>query len=311
MDERPIDVTLTMDIKKLRSDKKNPSYQPANILMNFPDSTVINEDIRLQMRGVYRKNNCDIASIMLNFKNTSSPKLSPLRKMKLVGNCRNGSGYDELLLKEYMVYKIQNILSNMSFQVRLLHITYKDNRDKIKPYTQYAFLLEDVPDLADRNNCVEIKNDDFLTEATNRDQMTFVNLFQYMIGNTDWSVPKRHNIKLLRSKNDSLSKPYAVPYDYDYSGLVNASYAVPAEGLGIESVRERLYRGFPRTYNELKAVIDGFMEKKERIMYFVEHFELCSSRCRKDVEEYLEEFYKTVSNQKRVESVFISNARLQ
>ena len=248
---------------------------------------------------------------MLNFKNSSSPKLSPLKKLKLVGGCRSGSAYDELLLKEYLVYKIQNLLSNMSFRVRLLHITYKDSQEKIKAYTQYAFLMEDMKDMAERNNCVEIKNDNFYTEATNRDQMTFVNLFQYMIGNVDWSVPKRHNIKLMVPKTDTLSKPYAIPYDFDFCGLVDAKYAGVPEDLGIESVRDRLYRGFPRSLNELQAVIDVFQEKKESIMYLIDHFELCSTKCRKGMTAYLGEFYKTVSNKKNVESIFILNARTE
>ena len=141
--------------------------------------------------------------------------------------------------------------------------------------------------------------------------MTFVNLFQYMIGNTDWSIPKYHNIKLMVPKNDTLAKPYAIPYDFDYCGLVDASYAVPAEGLGIETVRERLYRGFPRSLDELQAAINVFQEKKESIMYYINHFELCSTKCRKAMVAYLDEFYKTVGNKKNIESIFILHARTE
>jgi hypothetical protein len=311
LDDTPVEVTLITDIKKLRNDKKKPAYLPASIRMQFSDTLVINEEIRVQPRGIFRKNNCDIAALMLNFKNPSAPKLSPLKKLKLVGGCRNGSFYDELLLKEYLVYKIQNFLSNMSFRVRLLHVTYKDSKQNIKAYTQYAFLMEDLKDLADRNNCVEIKNTDVFTEATNREQMTFVNLFQYMIGNTDWSVPKCHNIKLMVPKNDTLAKPYAIPYDHDFCGLVDASYATPAEELDMGSVRQRKYRGFSRSYNELEAVINVFIEKKESIMYYIEHFELCPKRSRKEMEQYLNEFYQIVANKKNVESIFILNARTE
>lgn len=309
LDDKPIEVTFTTDVKKLRNDKSKPIYLPAHVTMKFSDTSVISEDIRVQPRGIYRKNHCDIASLMLNFKNPSSPKLSPLKKLKLVGGCRNGSDYDELLLKEYLVYKIQNLLSNMSFRVRLMHITYNDSKQKVKPYTQYAFLIEDLKDLAERNNCVEKKDTVFYTEATNRKQMTFVNLFQYMIGNTDWSVMRCHNIKLIVSKNDTLSKPYTIPYDFDYCGLVNANYAVPDEQLGIEFVRERLYRGFPRGLDELEEAINIFKEKKESIMYYIDHFDLCSQKCRKNIMEYLNEFYNTIDNKKKVESIFIINAR--
>ncbi len=311
LDDTPIEVTLSTDIKKIRRDKKNPAWQPAHISMKFSDTLTISEDIRMEPRGIYRKNNCDMASLMLNFKNSSSPLLSPLKRLKLVGGCRDGANYEELLLKEYLIYKILNFLSPMGFQVRLLHVTYKDGNGKNKPFTQYAFLMEEMNELTKRNNCIEVKNKDFYTEATNREQMTFVNLFQYMIGNTDWSVYKYHNIKLMVSKNDTLSMPYTIPYDFDYSGFVNASYAVPAEELGIESVRQRLYRGFPRSYDELKTAIDIFQEKKESIFYYVDHFELCSQRCRKDMASYLNGFYQIISNKKNVENIFIRNARTQ
>lgn len=311
LDDTPIEVTISTDIKKIKKDKKNLAWQAAHISMQFSDTATISEDIRMQPRGEYRKNNCDMASLMLNFKNTSSPLLSPLKKLKLVGNCKSGSNYDEALLKEYLIYKILNFLSPMSFRVRLIHITYKDSEEKVKAFTQYAFFIEDEHDLVERNNCKEVKRKDLYTEQTDREQMTLVCLFQYMVGNTDWSVYKCHNIKLMVSKNDTLSRPYAIPYDFDYSGLVNVSYAVPSEALGIESVRERLYRGFPRGYDELQAVIDVFKEKKESIFYYVDHFELCSQRSRKDMTSYLNEFYEIISNKKSVENIFIKNARTQ
>ena len=311
LEDKTIEVTFTTDIRKLRNDKKNPTYQPASITMKFSDTSIISEEVRVEPRGMFRKNNCDMAALMLNFNNSSSPKLSPLKKLKLVGDCKIGSDYEELLLKEYLVYKIQNLLSNMSFRVRLLHVTYNDSKQKVKSYTQYAFLMEDMSDLAKRNKCVEIKKIEFYSEATNREQTTFVNIFQYMIGNTDWSIPKYHNIKLMVPKNDTLAKPYAIPYDYDYCGLVNASYAVPTEALGIETVTERLYRGFSRSYNELQAVIDIFQQKKESIMNTIKNFELCSTRCRREMADYLNEFYKTVSNRKNIESIFILHARTE
>ncbi|MEO6637431.1 MAG: hypothetical protein ABIN25_04090 [Ginsengibacter sp.] len=311
LDDTPIEVTIATDIKSVRKNKKNIAWQTAHISMRFSDTLTIAEDIRMQPRGEYRKNNCDLASLMLNFKNPASPLLSPLKKLKLVGNCKNGSDYEEALLKEYLIYKMLNFLSPMSFRVRLIHVTYKDSGGKVKPFTQYAFLIEDIHDLVERNNCKEVHRTDLYTEDTNREQMTFVSLFQYMIGNTDWSVYKCHNIKLMVSKNDTLSRPYAIPYDFDYSGLVNVGYAVPSPDIGIESVRDRAYRGFARSLDELKTVIAVFKEKKESMLYYINHFELCNTRCRKDMATYLDKFYETISNNKTVENVFIRNARSQ
>jgi hypothetical protein len=277
--------------------------------MRFSDTSVISEEIRVQPRGVYRKLNCDIAALMLNFKNTSSPKLSPLKKLKLVGGCRIGSGNEDLLLKEYLIYKIYNLISTMSFRVRLLHINYSDSKQKYKPYWQYAFLIEDMNDLSSRNNCVEIKKKVFARDGTDREQMTVVNLFQYMIGNTDWSIPNYHNIKLVVPKNDTFAKPYVVPYDFDYAGLVNAPYAVPNEHLPITAVTDRYYKGFPRTMEELLKSVLIFKEKKEVIMFNIKKFTLLNTRVKNEMIRYLEEFYQVIDDKKSLQSAFITNAR--
>ena len=310
-DDKVIEATLTTDVKKLRNDKKVPAWQPAKVALRFEDSALINEEIRVKPRGDFRKNNCDLASLMFNFKGPASPVLSPLKKLKMVGGCRTGSVFEELLLKEYLTYKIYNLLTIMSFNVRLLHLSYIDSRQKAKTYSQYAFLLEDIGDMGERNNCKEVKNLEFSSEATNRKNMTLVALFQYMIGNTDWSVLKNHNIKLVKPLNDSLAAPYAIAYDFDYAGIVDAGYAVPNEELGIKSVKERLYRGFSRTMDELMEAIDIFKEKKSRIYFTINNFSLLSGRTRKGMIDYLDDFYKTIDDKRTIRNAFIANAREQ
>lgn len=311
LDDKIIEATLTTDIKKLRTEKKVPTWQPANITMQFSDTSVISEQISVQPRGIFRKNNCDIAALMLNFKTPTSLKLSALKKLKLVGGCSSNKNDEELLLKEYLAYKIYNFISVMSYRVRLLHINYKDSKEKARSYSQYAFLIEDTKDLADRNNCKEVKKRVFALDGADRQQFNFVCLFQYMIGNTDWSIRQYHNIKMMVPKTDTLAKPYVIAYDFDYAGLVNASYAVPNEGLDITSVTQRLYRGFPRTMDELQVNLDVFKSKKEVIMFYINNFEYVSARVKKDMTRYLEEFYDTIDDKKLVKTYFITKARVE
>jgi hypothetical protein len=309
LDDRLIEATLTTDIKKLRNEKKVPAWQPANITIKFSDTSVISEQINVQPRGIFRKNNCDLAALMLNFKTPTSPKLSALKKLKLVGGCSSSKNDEELLLKEYMAYKIYNFISVISYRVRLLRITYKDSKEKARSYSQYAFLIEDTKDLADRNNCREIKKRVFALDGADRQQFNLVCLFQYMIGNTDWSIRQYHNIKMMVPKTDTLAKPYVIAYDFDFAGLVNASYAVPNEGLEITAVTQRLYRGFPRTMDELEVNLDIFKSKKDAIMFFINNFEYVSARVKRDMTRYLEEFYNTIDDKKLVKNYFITRAR--
>jgi hypothetical protein len=304
-----ITMDLNTDLKKLVSEKKLDSYQPATLTCHFPDSIVINEEIRLTARGEFRRVNCFMPTMKLDFRNTTSPKLAPLGLLKLVCACSTGPSDERLVLREFLTYKIYNLLTDMSFRVRLLRINYKDTRGKIKSYSQYGFFIEATDDMAKRNKCREVNKPAFHSERTNRQQMTLVSIFQYMIGNTDWSVPAFHNIKLMRSRTDSLSSPYTIPYDFDFCGLVNANYASPPQELDITSVRERAYRGFQRSSTEIEDALKIFHEKKQDVEKLVMNFEILDARSRKDIMKYLDEFYAIIDNKKWAQRIFVDGAR--
>ena len=156
--------------------------------------------------------------------------------------------------------------------------------------------MEDIKQLAKRNNCIDWSDKKYQTERTNRRQMTIVAIFEYMIGNTDWSVPVNHNIKLIHTKTDSVSKPFTVPYDFDFSGFVSTNYSFPDERLGIESVKQRLYRGFPRTEEELNDVLTIFKTQKANIYAAVDNFSLLEPSTKRDVTYYLDSFFKMIND---------------
>jgi hypothetical protein len=248
---------------------------------------------------------------MVNFKSPTAVTLKKLGRLKLVWPCGNTDYDEQLILKEYLVYKIYNLLTEKSFRVRLIKISYHDIKEKIKPRNQFAFFIEDVDDMAKRNNCVEVQPPRPHTEATNRQQTTMVALFQYMIGNTDWAVPLYRNIKLIRSKKDSLSLPFAVPYDFDYCGLVNARYAIPTPELPITSVRERLYRGFPRRMEELQAILQIFRLQRLAIDSLIMNFEPLEMNHKKEMTKYLHEFFRATEKERDINDIFIKQARRQ
>ncbi len=308
-DESIIEMTLTTDIRKMQTEKGEEVYQPASIVCRFPDSTVINEEIQVAPRGHFRRQFCNIPPIMMNFRTSGSPRLSSLGKLKLVIGCGTNGNDEQLVLKEFLAYKIYNKLEQKSFRVRLLKVNYVDSRGKNKPFSQYAFLLEDDNDMAERNNCIKKPKAQYAMESTNRELMTKVAVFEYLISNGDWSVPNNHNIRLIYNKENQYDLPYAVPYDFDHSGFVNASYATPNELLGTETVTERVYRGFPRTMDELQKTFDVFRSKKNDIMQLISGFSLLNSRNKKELATYVEEFYKVIEDRRKVQSIFIDNAR--
>lgn len=308
-DDALVEMTLTTDIKKLQDKKSIEAYQPADITVRLPDGTNITEKIKMYARGKSRRENCLIPPIMLNFHNASSPKLYSLSRLKLVIGCGSSEIDEQLVLKEYLIYKIYNLLDEKSFRVRLVRVTYNDTKNKMKPLTQYAYLVEDVDDMAERNRCEVVKKQSFQIEETDPQKMNQVDIFEYMIANIDWSVPGNHNIKVIFPKNDNAAKGLPVPYDFDNSGLVNAYYATPNELLGATSVTERIYRGFPRSMKIIQNTLAVFEKQKDNILSLVKNFELLKQKARSEMTSYIESFYKIINDKNQVQNVFILNAR--
>jgi hypothetical protein len=305
--EQPLEMTLVSDFKKIKSEKNKATFQKASVTLFLPGSDSIKEEIQINARGQYRRQTCQMPSLMINFKAPGSILLSSLKKMKLVCGCASSSSNEELVLMEYLTYKIYNLLAEMSFKVRLVKVNYTDVASKMKPYTQYGFFIEDVDEMAKRNACKEYQYK-AATQIVNRTQMTTVALFEYMVGNTDWSVPNYHNIKLIRSVLDTNTSPYAVPYDFDFAGIVNAPYAFPIEAFPIEKVTDRLYRGFARTFEELEVALLPFREKKAEVFSLILNFSPLKLSNRQTMIKYLNDFYSTIENTKSVKSTFVDGA---
>ena len=309
LDEKPLTVNIKSDFKKLFNTRKETPWYNAAISVTMPDNaTPITEEVRIRARGNFRKTECYMPSLLVNFHNTTSPRLSQLDKLKIVSGCGTSPRDEQLVLKEYLAYKMYNLVTPLSFRVRLMRLTFEDNDGKMKKYTTWGFFIEDVDAMAKRN---KMKEYEIATQqkSTEPERMTLVSIFEYLIGNTDWSVPNFHNIKLLKPRGDSLALPLAVPYDFDFAGMVDAGYATPAEIMGTESVKERVYRGFPRPLEEINKAISLLVEKKDAFYSLINAFEVVSASSRKEIIRYLDEFYDTVKNKKEIQSVFIDNAR--
>jgi hypothetical protein len=310
-EESTVNATLEMDLKDLLSKKTPDRFLPATISFTTKDGTTITEKIEASVRGNFRRETCFMPGLKLNFKKDSNSSLYKFKELKLSNGCNTGDESGQLVVKEFLAYKIYNLLTDMSLRVRFMNVSFKDVSGKKKPYTQYAFLIEDVDEMAKRNNMVEIEGIQYNTEQTNRDQMTIVTLFEYLIANTDWSVPAYHNVKLIGPKDVTGVRPYVVAYDFDICGFVDPPYATIDEQLQeqISSVRERLNRGFPRTMEELKTAVKIYNDKKEKIIGMIKNNEYLSSKEKSKSVSYVEEFYKIINNDRDLQRIFVDGGR--
>jgi hypothetical protein len=210
--------------------------------------------------------------------------------------------------------------------VRPARITYVDTSDDVDTFTRYGFLIEDEVQMAHRNGARHVEwppkpgqligkyvsgSGQLLPQSQEPRQAAILDVFQYMIGNTDWSAVEFHNVKLVEYQDGTLM---AVPYDFDFSGAVNARYASPPEGLNIRHVKDRLFRGFchddvGRDWALYEDVFRLFLEKKEDIYALYTSQEGLGEDDLKDVTEYYDEFYEILEEPDRIERRMVRDCR--
>ncbi len=304
--EETLELVLKTDLRSLIKNKYDDEYQEGEITVNEKTYPV-----RLRARGNNRRENCSFPPITLNFKKTEfeDKSFDQLKKLKLVNTCKMQKSYEQYILREYMIYRTFNILTDKSFKVRLLKIDYVDTKEKIKTVTRYGFVIEDQYMMAKRLDGIIIKITGIRDQATNKQQIVMLSIFQFMMGNTDWQVARLHNLKLLKLNNITEATPYVIPYDFDYTGMVDATYAIPSPVLGIETLRERLYWGKCYSEGEVQDAIDRFLQKKEAIYDLYQNFELFDKTSFKGAIDYLDSFYNIIENDKKWKNNFIANCR--
>ncbi len=285
---------LHSDFQHFVRKKYDPEYQPAELVFHLNDTVLIRREVRIKARGHSRKEICYFPPVWINFKQTEFliEGLQELSKMKMVSYCKNSKANEAYVLKEYLVYKMLNLLTPTSFQVRLIRMKYVDTGRKNKTLDGYAFLLEPVKHLKKRLNARELEEVAIHPKVTEQHHMALIDLFQFMIGNCDWSVIKLHNMKMLQSNELQPAVYKPVPYDFDYSGMVNAHYALPPDNLDIKSVTDRLYRGFCHEPEINQSTRQLFLERKEALFELIEGFEPLDDKPKGRMLKYLEAFYK-------------------
>jgi len=296
--DHPMKITLTLDIKRYQKEKYKGYYMPVHFTYEINDSVEVVKDMRMKARGNFRRSHCNMAPFWLNIKesNIQNVQLQDVNRIKVVTNCNGSKAYDEYVLKEYLAYKIYNILTPVSFRVRLVEMRYVDTGRKNKVSEGWAFLIEPEELLADRVGATVIKRDNLSMSLMKPADMDLTAMFEYMIGNTDYSVRGRHNIKIMGMPGFGTEGYTPVPYDFDYSGIVNTYYAIPKDNLGIKDVTERYYLGPCSEEPVLSSAVEQINQHREDILQLVDDFEYLDQKKRKQVVNYLEEYFDLAEN---------------
>lgn len=311
-------VTIEAPLTTLMQERPDEEYLNGTFSFTGTDGTKRTIDLKLRTRGNYRrqKDHCNFAPIRLNFRKSqlADTIFAGQDKLKMVTHCQNNNHYyEQLVLREFLAYRILNAMTNKSFGVRLLRITYVDT-EGAKAMTNFGFVIEDDDHVADRNGMKVVKTSDTTSDNLDRRQQNLINVFQYMIGNTEYSLFKAepdkeccHNADLMAATDSGPFTPLA--YDFDFAGLVNAPYAEPNPRYNLLSVRQRLYKGACRNNDLLPDTLRHIQDRKNVVYGIVDSLPMLSLRSKRDVIRYLDSFYDRISTPKSVTKSFVKKCK--
>jgi len=298
-------ITLTTDLTRLRNNRKDKAWLPGSLQIT-EGKTVLHEwPIEVQTRGRMRRNYCTYPPLKIRFLPVpENDSLAELQEIKMVWACKDNTDGEQLILKEYLMYRLYNLLTEQSFQVQLASLTLNDSGKWGWSRTGFAFFIEPDESLAQRLGGRPYKPRVMSPQGLDSLAFDRMCLFEYMIGNTDWGVHTRHNVRLIGFASDL---PVPVPYDFDYSGAVDASYAVPQKGLGILSVKERYYIGVCRDPDFYEQILALFRDRRTAMLQECLDFPHLNKRSREHVTAYLESFFKILDNPGKVRTEILKH----
>lgn len=313
-DHSVLEVTIDAPLDALMDVRPDKAYLDGSFSYKEADGTERTFGLKLRTRGNYRrdKEHCDFAPIRLNFAKgqVKGTLFDGQDKLKLVTHCQNmDPAYEQLVVREYLAYRLLHELTPKSFATRLMRITYRNTTNK-KERTKFGFVIEDNDAVAKRNGMKVASVGLITTDYLEPEQAHLIYVFQYMIGNTEYSVirpePKKdccHNADLMAPKGEAVYSPFA--YDFDFSGLVNAPYAQPNPRYKLPNVRVRLYAGACKYDEQLKTTIAYFHEKKPALLRIIDELEPLSRISRSAARRYIEAFYDRISEPAKVQKWLI------
>jgi len=304
-----LEVTLEAPFADLMRKRDEQQEEPGKIRYTDADGTTVELDVKVRVRGKFRarRDICDFTPIRLNFR-TSEVKetlFAKQDKLKLVTHCDTRStAYEQAVIKEYLTYRILNLMTDFSYRARLLRITYSYS-DSNREIESYAFFIEDDERLGKRIEQQLVTTNKLRISDLQPEYTNLVSVFQYLVGNTDFSpiaaasgLDCCHNHTPYSADSEVF---YSIPYDFDQCGIVDVAHASPNPRFKLRSVRQRLYRGRCINNELLPTTFELFRGKRTDLEALVTNQAELSSKTGRSIENYLESFYEIIDNPKKVQ----------
>ena len=292
-------------------------YLPGQWTYTTADGTTQRLDVSIRTRGLFRREYCQLPPLQLNFKKGQVKKtlFAGQNKLKVVSPCRDGAKSQQHVVLEYLAYRTYEILTDHSFGTRLIRLSYVDNDEKMPPWTDLAFVIEDDNDMAKRLGLTRLKVVSNRFDQMDQPTTALVELFQLLIANNDYSVLQSaegrqccHNSEILALKENADVR-IPVPYDFDLSGLVDTKYAAPPSYLPTRFVTTRYYRGLCQPPGVLEDAIAQVQSKREDIISLFTNSRELEPKTKKKTLKFIEEYFEILDDPKRVTKEIVGRCR--
>ena len=283
--------TLELDLTDLINNKNTKTYFPGSITAS--DGKMLKVEVRA--RGKYRRRICDVPPLKLKFskKDLRAKGLDTLNEIKLVVPCFEDPRGEELLLREYVAYRMFERLSPYSVRARLVKVTFRDKHVEEAKKPVYCLLVEHEEQVAARLQGAIVEEYGLKADTLQTEQGALAAVFEYMIGNTDWGLADARNVYLFKSAPGE--KIHLIPFDFDFAGLVDAPYAVPKVETGLKNVRERHLSADGIPAAALREAAEKIKGAKADLMAMCTA-NFLSKNSSKEMTKYLESFFQNIDN---------------
>jgi len=294
-------IKLKYSRKNLKKETNDSTFMDSELAYKRTDGSWKSIHLKIRARGNFRKKNCYFTPLKLKIKKKEAREsiFKGQKKLKLVLPCLNQTSKDDNVIKEYMIYKMYEVISPYYFSTRLVDIEYEDLKTRKSQLHQLkGVLIEDDETVAKR---IEGKVSKRKFSPEGYDYLAAVRnaMFQFMVGNTDYSITIQHNTKAVFVDK----KFIPVAYDFDMAGFVNTSYSVVSqtrkEKLPIEEVTERYYMGYQRDYKLFEQVRQEFITHKEDLLTLINAHEsyFDNKGSFANARKYIQDFFRILANE--------------
>ncbi|MDF1559756.1 MAG: hypothetical protein P1P83_06065 [Bacteroidales bacterium] len=314
-DEDILEVSLHFDLTRFLKKADRDQSIDGIMTLHFSQADSMEKKVTAKYRGQSRYERCKYPPARITFKKPvyEGSDSGRIKKIKLVNQCQPATIYEDYLIREYLVYKLYNVVTDTSFRVRLVRLNYIDTEKKRKPIIQYGMLVEPEGLVESRLNLLEVKSKALSMRHMRPTMIDRIAIFNYMVSNWDWSVPGQHNISVFTSPIPSLAgQGIPIPFDFDLAGVVNADYAIPLPETGLTSNRDRTFLGICRSREVFVSELKVFISKKDEFYSVVENSPHLRKAAKRDITFFLDQFFDQLEKPRgfdRMVDLFLANCK--